>query len=130
VKEWYSHPKHGMEGTPEYKAWEGMIQRCTNPRTPCFADYGGRGIAVCAQWLRKDGFKHFFASLGFKPEPKRLYQLERVDNELGYTPENCKWATRSENLKNRRRYKAIQNFSDDEILLEFNRRQLGGSNGA
>jgi len=125
MKSWYSHPKHGMEGTPEYKAWEGMIQRCTNPRSPFFADYGGRGITVCDQWQGKDGFKHFFAVLGLKPKPKHQYQLERKNNDAGYTPANCKWATRSENLRNRRKHKAIQNFSDDEIRTEFNRRRLG-----
>jgi len=125
VKEWYSHPKHGMNATPEYQAWEGLIQRCTNPRSPFFADYGGRGITVCAQWTGKDGFKHFFAALGRKPKSKRLYSLERINNELGYTPENCKWAPHSENLRNRRRYKALQNFSDAEIRSEFNRRKLG-----
>lgn len=75
-----------------------MIQRCTNPRVPFFASYGGRGITVCAPWRK---FTAFFADMGSRPSPK--HQLERKDNSLGYSPENCIWMLSKNQQKNTRR---------------------------
>lgn len=74
-----------------------MIERCTNPNHEHWNDYGGRGIRVCERWQR---FENFLADMGLKPHPKLT--LERVDNELGYYKENCKWATQAEQNANRR----------------------------
>lgn len=99
--------KHGSASrrcgrTPEYQAWNNMIQRCTNPNHPRYADWGGRGITVCDCWQGENGFTNFLADVGEKPEPKSLYSIERQKNDEGYSPENCFWATRDRQMNNQR----------------------------
>lgn len=89
---------HGMHDTPEYKVWSGIKQRCLNPKNPAFINYGGRGITVCDEWI--DSFEQFYADMG--PRPSSKLTLERVDNDKGYSRDNCKWATRAEQIWNRR----------------------------
>jgi len=84
--------------TAEYRSWTGMIGRCENSRDAAFKDYGARGITVCARWRRS--YKHFLADMGRKPTPK--HSLDRINNDGSYTPTNCRWATQSEQRRNRR----------------------------
>ena len=88
---------HGKHKTPEYVAWVSMLQRCNNPQSPSFHHYGGRGITVCERWLK---FENFLADIGPRPSPE--LSLQRINNDLGYFSENCKWATRKEQASNMR----------------------------
>lgn len=85
--------------TPEYQAWASMRQRCLNPKSQRFHDYGGRGITVCKEW---ESFEQFYADMG--PRPSSDHSIDRIDNDSGYSPVNCKWSTRSEQQKNKRPY--------------------------
>lgn len=90
---------HGhSHGTAEYAAWHHMKQRCEDVNHPAYKNYGARGITVCERW-RKD-FTAFLADMGLKPHPRLT--LERVNNEKGYSPENCTWATYYQQIHNRR----------------------------
>lgn len=87
---------HGLSKRPEYGVWEAMIQRCTNANDKKWADYGGRGITVCDAWRE---FPAFWRDMG--PRPEGL-TLERIDVDGNYEPSNCRWATYSDQNRNRR----------------------------
>lgn len=92
----YQPHRHDMCGTPTWRSWNGMIQRCTNEKAPAWEYYGGRGITVCPQWR---DFVAFLADMGIRPEGKTL---DRVDPDGSYEPGNCRWATMREQQRNRR----------------------------
>lgn len=88
----------GYRTTTEYRIWQQMIARCRNPRHPRYADYGGRGIDVCDRWFQS--LEAFIQDMGRRPSA--AHSLDRKDNSFGYAPDNCRWATRTEQSRNRR----------------------------
>lgn len=90
-------PKHGMSYSREYRTWDSMKRRCHNEQHHAFAEYGGRGISVCLRW--RSSFENFYADMGLKPAGM---SLERKNNNRGYSPSNCTWATLKEQQNNKR----------------------------
>lgn len=90
--------RSGLSKTVEYDAWLSMIDRCVNTENKRFEDYGGRGISVCNEWL--NDFERFLSDIGKRPS--KLYSLDRIDNNLNYCKDNCKWSTAKEQANNRR----------------------------
>jgi len=89
--------KNGGE-SPTHSSWAAMMKRCTNPKTNNYELYGGRGIQICPQWYR---FENFLADMGERPSGK---SLDRIDPYGHYVPDNCQWATASEQRRGRRDY--------------------------
>lgn len=78
-----------------YNSWQNMKQRCNNPKHPKYSNYGGRGITVCPEWLNIVTFKKWALEHGYKPG----LTVDRIDNDKGYSPDNCRWVSVSENSR-------------------------------
>jgi hypothetical protein len=94
--------KHGMWQTPEFRIWTGIVTRCSNPNSEQWKKYGKRGITMCDRWK---SFAAFYEDMG--PRPSAVHSIDRRDNDKGYEPSNCRWATPIEQAANRRRAVAI-----------------------
>lgn len=88
--------KHGLDGTPTHFCWAGMLSRCRNEKNHAFKHYGGRGILVCDRW---HDFRNFLADMGEKPDGM---SIDRINNNGNYEPSNCRWATSSQQNRNKR----------------------------
>jgi len=87
--------KHGMTKTPTYISWQMMIVRCTYKYRKSYKRYGGRGIKVCDRWI--NSFENFLKDMGVRPKG---LSIDRKNNDGNYTPENCKWSTQTEQVRN------------------------------
>lgn len=89
---------HAMRDTPEYLVRANILDRCLNPNAEDYPNYGGRGITVCKEW--EESFLAFYRDMGPRPSPDLT--IDRINNDLGYFPDNCEWRTRTEQARNRR----------------------------
>lgn len=94
---------HKKSRTFEYRAWVALKARCLNKKTKFYKHYGGRGISVCAKWLK--GFEAFFKDMGERPSTK--HSLDRINNDKGYSKSNCRWSTHKEQCRNMQRTRYI-----------------------
>ena len=99
---------HGLTKSREYRLWTGIVNRCTNPRSKDWRLYGGRGITLCEGWRR---FENFLADMGKRPIGSCI---DRIDNDRGYEPGNCRWTTARVQARNRR----------SSVLYEYAGRRL------
>lgn len=98
--------------TPEHMAWRHMMERCYRETDAVFRYYGGRGISVCPRW--RDDFAAFLADMGPRPSP--LHSLDRIDNNGGYSPDNCRWATKREQSLNSRHVRPLTAFGRTQAV--------------
>lgn len=114
-----AHMKHGFSRSrfhatnsiPEYKVWNGIIKRCTNPKEVAYVNYGGRGITICEKW--RNSFEAFYEDVG--PRPTEKHSIDRINNDGNYEPSNVRWATKGQQVRNRRI--SIRMRHDKEVLL-------------
>ena len=108
----------GRCGMGAHRSWLAMRARCMNPKHHAYVNYGGRGIAICKRWA---DFDNFLADMGERPEGATL---ERRNNDKGYSPRNCYWATRSEQQRNRRTSRYLTADGRTQLLIDW-ARELG-----
>lgn len=113
-------PVHGMSGYDEngkkkriYVIWLSMRQRVMYPKHKSFGNYGGRGIGICPEW---DSFERFYQDMG---DPPCGAQLGRIDNDSGYSPENCRWETPSQNSRNRSTTVYLEVFGETRPIADW-----------
>jgi len=110
----HGHAKRNSR-SPEYQIWSAMISRCRCPKTQRYSRYGGRGIKVCQRWM--EDFSNFLADMGSCPS--KTHSLERLDNNGDYCQENCKWATRREQYRNKSTNRKITVNGVTNILRDW-----------
>lgn len=95
---------HGRSTSKLYRTWTSMRGRCSDPNNKNYSRYGGRGIKVCERWEKS--FSNFLADMGEKP--REDMSIDRIDNNKGYSPENCRWATKSQQSSNKSSNKIVR----------------------
>lgn len=105
-----------------YRIYRGMKTRCTNPKYPYWDRYGGRGISICDEWQKFDNFCDWALSSGYE-EDKRYpaLSIDRIDVDRGYSPDNCRWATATQQANNTSRNHLISAFGKTMTIAEWSR---------
>ena len=120
----HGYTRRGCRPT-EYKIWEAMLRRCSNKNDPAYPRYGGRGIIVCGRWKfgteNKTAFECFLEDMGKRPSKK--HSLDREENNGNYEPDNCRWATSSEQACNRRNSEFFEFNGTVDVLKEICRKE-------
>ena len=106
---------HGLTWSDEYRIWCKIKGRCLNTNNPAYKDYGGRGITMCEAW--RVNFTDFFDYIGARPSKK--HSIDRIDNERGYEPGNVRWATMTDQARNRRSNRMIQICCHTKSMAEW-----------
>lgn len=104
---------HGMSHHPLYSVWFSMVGRCTNPKKPDYPRYGGRGITVCEQWM---SFSNFYADMGERPDGT---SIDRIDNNKGYYPSNCRWASHTVQARNKNNNHIVEYNGEAHCVTEW-----------
>lgn len=110
----HGYGRMGTARRSEYSAWRNMIGRCYDPKVDRYPEYGGRGITVCDRW--RHSFENFIADVGDKPTPE--HTLDREDTNGHYEPTNVRWATRTQQSRNRRTARMVQYQGEAMCLSE------------
>lgn len=113
-----SNRTHGLSKERLYFTWKDMRSRCQNPRSKEYANYGGRGILLCKEWEDYLKFREWALSHGYQEN----LTIDRIDNDKGYCPENCRWATRTQQNRNMRRNHHVTYHGKDYIAAELARK--------
>jgi hypothetical protein len=98
LKQTQFKPIHGKRHTKEWKAWNGIVRRCTRPGSGSCQEYGRNGITVAPEFIGSGGFERFYGAIG--PAPTSRHTVDRIDGNNGYTSDNIRWATRKEQARN------------------------------
>lgn len=110
---------HGLCTSKIFKIYHGMKHRCYNSKAKHYSYYGGRGIKICKRWLGKNGFINFASDMGMPPTEK--HSIDRLDNSLGYSIKNCRWATWAEQGQNKSNTITIIYKDKKYTLLELSK---------
>jgi hypothetical protein len=103
----------GLSATRSYRSWTAMRSRCLDPTSRSYPNYGGRGVTICLEWL--DSFDMFYRDMGERPDGM---SLGRRDNNLGYSKDNCRWETNSQQSRNTRKSLRIKWEGESRLLIE------------
>jgi hypothetical protein len=107
---------HGALGTPIYKSWRAMIDRCASRNPQIAKNYADRGITVCSEWASDfTAFENWARISGYEPG----LELDRINNDKGYAPDNCRWATRATQTRNTRRTRLITAFGETKCIRDW-----------
>jgi hypothetical protein len=106
---------HGRSKTAEHQIWSQMKARCLNQRSANWPSYGGRGITICDEW--RNSFEQFMSDMG--PRPSKRHSVDRIDNGRGYSPDNCRWATLTQQARNTRSNRMIEYGGCSRPLAEW-----------
>jgi len=109
---------HGLRKSAEYNTWCSMRQRCNNKNATSYRNYGARGITVCDRW--NTSFMSFLADMGKKPSSE--HTIDRINNDLGYSPENCRWALMDEQCNNRRSNRRVTINGETKTISQWARK--------